>query len=632
MALGAPKILRELPAFMTPPSPKRTPALDEASFQKLLEAAFVLQQHNERQGGNAAQPDFNATLAAIVETHKLIQSGQFDFQTAISLIADLAQKTTHAAGVAIGMVDGGELVYRATSGNALADAGSVEPLASCASADCFVRGKLLQCADASTTISPPPETWTLRNIQALIAAPVYQRGKIIGVLELRFARPHSFETKDVGTAQLMAGLVSEAMLYSCRAEPGGLARPDLGRSTEDVLGLEDDLEQEIRPPEGKSLSSRQISSIPGVARPEPSSQSLPADIFSKSTESIAASPPATCATCGHTLDEGEAFCGQCGTPRPGSGFSIQSKWASLWQMQQAGAKGDVPASRKGPQPSHAVPDSPASSPRETANQTAPAEADHEFEKMTEVAAEPRSAKTWQPTSQVREHPESEPVHLQAEQGVSPAPLQAPSSSLSPPSEFSAPPAHAETEAVVNRAGDSLAPASPIRIIPDEEISVTETPVSPWASAQQARSWLDAAKGQKHALTPLSDWWKRHRANVYVGMAAVILSISVVMFVVSLGRTPVTPSSPVANAHHRKTPPPPNLTLFEKFLVGIGLAEPPEAPVYLGNPNTQVWVDVHTALYYCPGSELYGKTQGGKFTTQRDAQQDQFEPANRKVCD
>ena len=52
---------------------------------------------------------------------------------------------------------------------------------------------------------------------------------------------------------------------------------------------------------------------------------------------------------------------------------------------------------------------------------------------------------------------------------------------------------------------------------------------------------------------------------------------------------------------------------------------------MGNPNTQVWVDVHTALYYCPGSELYGKTADGKFATQRDAQQDQFEPANRKAC-
>ena len=69
-----------------------------------------------------------------------------------------------------------------------------------------------------------------------------------------------------------------------------------------------------------------------------------------------------------------------------------------------------------------------------------------------------------------------------------------------------------------------------------------------------------------------------------------------------------------------------------MLVAVGLAEAPPAPVYSGNPSTQVWVDLHTALYYCPGADLYGKTPKGKFTSQRDAQLDQFEPAYRKACD
>jgi len=90
--------------------------------------------------------------------------------------------------------------------------------------------------------------------------------------------------------------------------------------------------------------------------------------------------------------------------------------------------------------------------------------------------------------------------------------------------------------------------------------------------------------------------------------------------------------PAENHVQPKNPPQPSLTLFEKLLVSLGLAETPPAPVYLGNPNAQVWVDLHTALYYCAGSDLYGKTPGGKFTTQRDAQMDQFEPAARKNCD
>jgi hypothetical protein len=73
-------------------------------------------------------------------------------------------------------------------------------------------------------------------------------------------------------------------------------------------------------------------------------------------------------------------------------------------------------------------------------------------------------------------------------------------------------------------------------------------------------------------------------------------------------------------------------MFDRMLISLGLAEAPPAPEYKGNPDTQVWVDLHTALYYCPGADLYGKTPKGKVTSQRDAQLDQFEPAYRKTCD
>jgi hypothetical protein len=92
----------------------------------------------------------------------------------------------------------------------------------------------------------------------------------------------------------------------------------------------------------------------------------------------------------------------------------------------------------------------------------------------------------------------------------------------------------------------------------------------------------------------------------------------------LGLGPRTPASS-AGANQS------NLSLFEQVLVSLHLAVPPPAPVYAGNPNTQVWVDLHTALYYCSGSDLYGKTPNGKFTTQRDAQMDHFEPAANRSC-
>jgi hypothetical protein len=86
------------------------------------------------------------------------------------------------------------------------------------------------------------------------------------------------------------------------------------------------------------------------------------------------------------------------------------------------------------------------------------------------------------------------------------------------------------------------------------------------------------------------------------------------------------------AAHRKSAPDADLSALDRMLIRLGLAEAPPTPEYKGNPDVQVWVDLHTALYYCPGSDLYGKTPKGQFTSQRNAQLDQFEPASRKSCD
>ena len=74
----------------------------------------------------------------------------------------------------------------------------------------------------------------------------------------------------------------------------------------------------------------------------------------------------------------------------------------------------------------------------------------------------------------------------------------------------------------------------------------------------------------------------------------------------------------------------NVPFLRKFLVQNGLQSVPP-PVYQGNPDTKVWVDLHTAIYYCPGASLYGKTPKGKFARQQDALEDHFEPAGRQAC-
>ena len=119
------------------------------------------------------------------------------------------------------------------------------------------------------------------------------------------------------------------------------------------------------------------------------------------------------------------------------------------------------------------------------------------------------------------------------------------------------------------------------------------------------------------LPRFADWHVKlrfHRADLYLGMAIFVAALALLW--------------PAAGA-----PRPAALGPWERALVTLGIAEVP-APVvhFQGDPSLAVWVDPHTALYYCPGEEQYGKTADGRFSPQREAQMDRFEPASRSACE
>jgi hypothetical protein len=154
----------------------------------------------------------------------------------------------------------------------------------------------------------------------------------------------------------------------------------------------------------------------------------------------------------------------------------------------------------------------------------------------------------------------------------------------------------------------------------------------WSSAAKARDFLEGlAKTQSPGA--LARFWQSRRGDFYLVVAVIFVAAVIRWGVFSsdpVGANGATGVSAIAN--RRKPAADADLSTWDKLLIGLGVAEAPETTEYKGNPDAKVWIDLHTALYYCAGSELYGKTPKGKFSTQRDAQLDQFESASRKVCD
>jgi hypothetical protein len=285
------------------------------------------------------------------------------------------------------------------------------------------------------------------------------------------------------------------------------------------------------------------------------------------------------------------FCGACGASRSTvSRSDLESKWTRLWNIKPAG---EPPA---------------AASPMESGrNDWQPAEtelADHAWPDF--ILPEKPAAPVPQPDTQPA---------IAAGQTLASVPGEAPSQSQ---------PIVPLTETAHPLAPTTIAADTPA---PHREL-LHSIAVSPPA-VQLKGLW------QKH-----QHFLKKHPGDLAL-VAALLLFLITIIWAVSSnnpttsadsGKAPATaPASPAVKPK-RKPPEPPRLSLFEQMLVSLGLAEAPPPPSYIGNPNVPVWVDVHTALYYCPGSELYGKTPQGRIASQRDAQMDQFEPASRKVCD
>jgi hypothetical protein len=553
---------RELPIL----SEQQKPALDEATFQQLLEAAHVLQEQKGFEAASRPRPDPAEALAEIVETQERLRSQPSDLYTAANLIVERLQKITSATGVAVAIVHENQLEYCAATGDAASLVGSRLAFDSSLLAD----GRL------STPFS------RAHFDKHSIALSLLHDGKLAGLLEVGFADADSIPEPEMRSCQLMAGLMTEAIARAVDNEWKQTLAAERAAMLEALERIKPQLERLAIETPVQTVESRPLISEPSAdflptkePRKEIVQPQAPEPIVPASTSTTRMHSDTRCPQCGYQFGEHELFCGRCGTARQAETLlsgDLQSKWASMWHMQQ------VAENRQREVVEEEVREDPA--------------VGSVLLSSTAVAGDQLSSRLLsQDSSELS--PELEKMMAQfSPETTEPEPATAIDAELLN---------HGEV-------GENTPPAL-------AEVAKTEPSPSPWGSATNAKNWLESVDSK----SPAGIWLAKHRADIYVGAALVLLLLAWGI------RSP-------ENHAQAKNPQQPSLTLFEKLMVTFGLAETPAVPVYLGNPNAQVWVDLHTALYYCADSELYGKTPGGKFTTQRDAQLDQFEPAARKNCD
>lgn len=338
-----------------------------------------------------------------------------------------------------------------------------------------------------------------------------------------------------------------------------------------------------------------------------------------------------CQHCGSLKFPEEVRCRNCGRDEFRPGERLQRNWASLWLMSQERGlwperpAGDEPVPQKIGEASrnarystdHSSPAASWDEPME-GNQTAVSSvsgqngADDADAADTELVSSVQKPSPWHAESAFEE-PTPEAFAEEDEWSAdSPGVSHLAGDSSSPESSNLDPSAlmlsagnghsfHGRSENVVSSDDSAFIDGTAVEEITPVQTSADGTSVDPISPPQRFADFRLILRF--------------HRADFYLGLAVVVAAVALLW--------------PSAGA-----PQPNALGPVDRALIALGVAEAPvpAAVHYKGDPGINVWADPHTALYYCPGEELYGKTADGHVSTQHDAQMDRFQPAGRSPCD
>ncbi len=184
------------------------PSSDSESLQKLLSNAFVVLDSGMD----------TESLSAIVEIQGSIATRGLDVDGAMDMIAVRARNVASATGVAIGLLKGDQLVYRAGSGSAVTYVGKYVMATLCVSTHNAASGEILRVENAQTDARIEAAICRQFGAQSLLILPIYHDRAVAGVLEVLFDEAHAFQPREVRTYRLMAGLAEEAMSLAARPE------------------------------------------------------------------------------------------------------------------------------------------------------------------------------------------------------------------------------------------------------------------------------------------------------------------------------------------------------------------------------------------------------------------------------
>jgi len=134
-----------------------------------------------------------------------------NLEPAIGVITERAQALTGATGAAIALRRGDEVICRARAGRTAPDLGVRLQTDAGISAECLRSGEVVLCNDADSNPRADLASCRRLGVRSILAAPLRQHHRTLGIFEVLSAAPGAFNQQDVATMQLLSSMMVAAI-------------------------------------------------------------------------------------------------------------------------------------------------------------------------------------------------------------------------------------------------------------------------------------------------------------------------------------------------------------------------------------------------------------------------------------
>ncbi|BFM38890.1 sensor domain-containing diguanylate cyclase [Synechocystis sp. LKSZ1] len=157
-----------------------------------------------------------AQFLAIIRTQTDIVKLGLYLDRVMALVSERSLVITPGMGAVIELVEGEEMVYRATAGSLSPMLGFRLDRKTSLSGLCIASGKALCCEDSETDDRVDREACRRVGLRSMVVVPLLHEGEAVGVLKVCASEPFAFSQTDVYLLGLMSELTAAAMFYATK--------------------------------------------------------------------------------------------------------------------------------------------------------------------------------------------------------------------------------------------------------------------------------------------------------------------------------------------------------------------------------------------------------------------------------